>query len=203
MDGEFAEILIQQKVRDPFSNSAREVEVGWEEPVGNGAAQEAPQRHTHTGVPGRAGSSEALCSRRGCEPSCQGPGDFRPRDDPALGLQRLGRPEDRDGQAARPWCGFADCANRTEVSGRGEQVRRPRVSCEHFQPCGSRTRRSCCGRSQDRPIVLARGRLLSPGSARPGWRWPSAPWLSPAGGRVPRSGRHRPAENTGNQGLLR
>lgn len=114
MDREFAEILIQQKVRDPFSNSAREVEVGWEESVGNGAAAGgAPHRHTHTGVPGRAGSSEALCFRRGCEPSCQGPSDFRPRDDPALGLQRLSRPEDRDGQAARPWCGFADCADRT------------------------------------------------------------------------------------------
>lgn len=44
----------------------------------------------------------------------------------------------------------------------------PRVSASHFQPCGPRTRRSCCTQSQDRPIVLARSRCLSPGSARPG-----------------------------------
>ena len=43
--------------------------------------------------------------------------DSRPHDDPALGLQRLSRSEDR--QAARSWCRFADWA---EVFGRGDEV---------------------------------------------------------------------------------
>lgn len=50
----------------------------------------------------------------------------------------------------------------------GKRFGAPRVSACHSQPCGSRTRRSCCNQSQDRPIVLARSRLPSPGSARPG-----------------------------------
>lgn len=50
----------------------------------------------------------------------------------------------------------------------GKRFRAPRVSSCHSQPCGSRTRRSCCNQSQDRPIVLARSRLPSPGAARPG-----------------------------------
>lgn len=50
----------------------------------------------------------------------------------------------------------------------GKGFRAPRASSSRFQPCGSRTRRSCCNQSQDRPIVLARSRFLSPGSARPG-----------------------------------
>lgn len=50
----------------------------------------------------------------------------------------------------------------------GKRFEAPRVSACHSQPCGSRTRRSCCNQSQDRPIVLARSRLPSPGSARPG-----------------------------------
>lgn len=54
-------------------------------------------------VPGGAASGAA-----------RGVGDFRPHDDPALGLQRLGRSEDR--KAARSRCRFAD---RAEVSGRG------------------------------------------------------------------------------------
>ena len=43
--------------------------------------------------------------------------DSRPHDDPALGLQRLSRSEDR--QAARSWRRFADWA---EIFGRGDEV---------------------------------------------------------------------------------
>ena len=84
---------------------------------------------------------------------------------------RTGRP---------PALGAGSPTGRRSPAEGGKRFRARGVSRSHSQPCGSRTRRSCCNQSQDRPIVLARSRLLGPGSARPGRPRPSAPCLSPA-----------------------
>lgn len=104
-----------------------------------------------------------LCSRRGCERSCLRRAGLQAADDPALGLQRLADP-----RTGRPPALDAGPPTGLRFPAEGKGFRAPRVSSSHFQPCGSRTRRSCCNQSQDRPIVLARSRFLSPGSARPG-----------------------------------
>lgn len=107
-----------------------------------------------------------------------------------------------DPRTGRPPALGAGLPTGLRSSAEGKRFRAPRVSYSHFQPCGSRTRRSCCNQSQDGPIVLARSRLLSPGSARPGRSWSPAPWLSPAWERVLRNRRHGAAEKTRNVGLL-
>lgn len=73
-----------------------------------------------------------------------------------------------DARAGRPPAPDAGSPTGLRSPDAGRRFRAPRGSSSHFQPCGCRTRRSCCNQSQDRPIVLARSRLLSPGSARPG-----------------------------------
>lgn len=181
--GKCAETPTRAKSRTPFSLTLRGKAEGVGRAGRRGGGGETGRTkelgaHTHARprVP-RHGLLRGLHVPGGAASGAvRGVGDFRPHDDPALGLQRLGRSEDR--KAARSRCRFAD---RAEVSGRGGKRFRARgVSRSHSQPCGSRTRRSCCNQSQDRPIVLARSRLLGPGSARPGRPWPSAPCLSPA-----------------------
>lgn len=103
----------------------------------------------------------------GLRAGCQGRGGLQASD--AAADPRTGRPPAPD--AGSP-TGLSPAA--------GKRFRALRVSSGYSQPCGSRTRRSCCNGSQDRPIVLARSRLLSPRSARPGPPWTPAPWLCPA-----------------------
>lgn len=68
------------------------------------------------------------------------------------------------------------------------------------QPCGPRTRRSCCAQTRDRPIALARAR-----SSAPDPRGLAGPGLGPAAlSRLrtsPEEGRHGGAEKTGGVGL--
>lgn len=110
-----------QGVRRPHSGKTS---AGLSSPREGGAGGRAGETAAHGALPRRTrpapeppAASEAACSRRGCERSCQRRADFRPHDDPAPGLQRLGRSEDRP--AARSRGRFADGA---EVSGRREGV---------------------------------------------------------------------------------
>lgn len=111
MNAKCAETPTRAKSLTPFSLTLR----GKAEEVGRaGAAQGAPHAHTRPQVP-----SHGLLRRRhvpagAASGAVRGVRDFRPHDDPALGLQRLGRSDDR--KAARSCCRFAD---RAEVSGRG------------------------------------------------------------------------------------
>lgn len=99
-------------------NSEREVGGGGKSRGGTGQPEELrPLRRTRPQVPSpwllrRPSVPGGAASR-----AVKGVRDSRPHDDPALGLQRLSRSEDR--QAARSRCRFAAWA---EVSGRREEV---------------------------------------------------------------------------------
>lgn len=187
---------LRQKVWDS-SNSAREVGGGGKK-GGKWGNQEAPHRHTH------APSSQAT----GCFWGRQFPEGLRAElskacETPGLTMTLLSASNvSADPRTGRPPALGAGSPTGLRSSAEGMRFRAPEVSCSHSQPCGSRTCRSCCNQSQDRPIVLARSRLLSPGSARPGRFWPPALWLSPVWERVLRDRLHRAAEKTGNVGLL-
>lgn len=108
---------LRQKVCDP-SLTLRGKSEAWEE---RWEMREPKELRTDTGGPDPKppAASAAVGSRGAASGAVKGVRDFRPHDDPALGLQRLSRSEDR--QAARSWCRVAD---RAEVSGRGEEVQR-------------------------------------------------------------------------------
>lgn len=172
------------------SNSAREgARVGG---AGRGAGPTGRlRRHTRPQIPGRASQERRraeLSKARGTSGLTM---TLLPASN-ASAAPRTGRP---------PALG-AGSPTRLRSPAEGKRFRARRGSRSHSQPCGSRTRRSCCTLSQDRPIVLARSRRLSPGSARPGRCWPSAPWLAPAPEAVLRRARHGGAKKTGSAGLL-
>lgn len=75
------------------------------------------QTHTRPQFPSHRLLLRPSVPRGAASGAVKGVRDSRPHDDPALGLQRLSRSEDR--QAARSWCRFADWA---EVFGRGDEV---------------------------------------------------------------------------------
>lgn len=171
MDGECAETLTPAKSLRSFSLTLR----GKSERVGRAVRAEgtqgAPHRHTRPQIPSHRLLLRLSVPGGAASGAVKGVRYSRPHDDPALGLQRrTGRPP---ALGARSPAGLRAPAE-------GKRFRAPRASSSHSQPCGSRTRRSCCNQGQDWPIVLARSRLLSPGPARPGRPWPPAPWLSPA-----------------------
>lgn len=171
------------------SNSAREGEQGASAGRGAGPAERLG-RHTRPQIPGRAsqeGRRAELSKARGTSGLTM---TLLPASN-ASAAPRTGRP---------PALG-AGSPTRLRSPAEGKRLRARRGSRGHSQPCGSRTRRSCCTLSQDRPIVLARSRLLSPGSARPGRCWPSGPWLSPAREPVLRRARHGGAKKTGSAGF--
>lgn len=136
--------------------------------------------------------------RRAASGTGGGGRDFRPGDDPALGLQRLSGSR----WAGRPARRAASPTVLARLRPQGIGIGGLRGSPSGSQPCGSRTRLRGCNLSQDRPIVPVRSRLLSHRAARPGPCWPSASWLSPAQERVPIHTRYGPADSTGILGLL-
>lgn len=129
--------------------------------AGSGAAPGAPQRRTRPQSP-RPGLRLRLRAPGGAASrAVHGVRGPRPHDDPARGLCRSG-----PRQAARSVGPGSPTGRRSPAAGKGFVA--PRVSPGRSQPCGSRSRRSCCNHSRDWPIVLARSRVLSLGSARPG-----------------------------------
>ena len=121
--------------------------------MGNGAVPGAPHGRTRPRAPGRWLFQRPPAPERAAGRAVKGVRHLRPHDDPALGLPSTGR------QAARSSGRFAP---ERRSPAKGKRSRAPRASPGHAQPCGSRTRRSCCNQSQDRPIVLARTGCSAP-----------------------------------------
>lgn len=150
MDGECAEILAEARSLRSFSLTLREKSEGVGRAVGNEGTQGAPHRHTRPQIPSHRLLLRLSAPGGAASGAVKGVRDSRPHDDPALGLQRLSRSEDR--QAARSWCRFTDWA---EVFGRGEEVQsassllqplsalRISHSPEVLQPEPGRAHRAC------------------------------------------------------------
>lgn len=80
----------------------------------------------------------------------------------------------RTGGPAAPGAGSTSGPTGQRSPAEKSRLKAPWVSYSHSQPCGSRTRLSCCNQSQDWPIVLA-----AAGSSAPGPRGQAGPGPRP------------------------
>lgn len=101
MNGECAETLTRAKSLSPFSLLCAGRRRRWEEPRGIGADRGAPHRHTRPQIPSHWLLPRLHVPGGAASGAVKGARDFRPHDDPTLGLQRLSRSEDRKAARSR------------------------------------------------------------------------------------------------------
>lgn len=140
--------------------------------MGNGAAQGAQHRNTHTQIPS-LGLLLRLSFLSGTASGVvKGVSDFGPRDDPALGLQRLSR--SKDGQAARSGADSPLAPTGLRSPAKGNRVRAPRSRRATLSPAGPALASGAATRARTSPSCSP-----AAGSSAPGPRGLAGPGLRP------------------------